>query len=95
MTTWREEIELAFKNGKDGDSWDDIVDTGDNKPCEEKTPSDFEFLFIVCEQCGEKVKIGKNKGNHYTTDYPGEWLYDFLIEHSGCGINKIKLRWEE
>jgi len=49
--------------------------------------------FIECKQCGDVAKIAKNVGNHWKDEY--QFLADFLLEHSECPTNKIKLRWVE
>lgn len=56
--------------------------------------NDCEGLFIECETCGDRVKIAKNKGSCFKTDYSPEWLFDFLVLHGDCDIDKIKIKGE-
>lgn len=58
-----------------------------------RTPSDFESVCLECTQCGDSVKLAKNKGATWANNYPPTWIQDFLTEHNGCDVSKIKLVW--
>lgn len=57
------------------------------------TIQEQEYLFIECQKCGDRAKLGKNVGNYWKDDY--EFLADFLLQHSNCPKEKVNLVWEE
>ncbi len=52
---------------------------------------DYEYLWIVCAACNERVKVAKNKGNRWI---PFDFLPGFLMEHSGCSVDNIYIELE-
>lgn len=46
--------------------------------------SEHEYIFLSCPSCKERVKLAKNKGNYWKTDYNPTWLPDFLLSHQDC-----------
>jgi len=53
---------------------------------------DQEYVYLRCTRCGERIKLGRNAGGGWWGGFPG--MTDFLLEHSGCGTQDIKLEWE-
>lgn len=61
------------------------------------------FCYLVCKSCerlahknfAHQVKLAKNKGSYFKTEYPHEWLSEFLMNHSDCDISQIVVEWEK
>lgn len=54
-----------------------------------------EYLYVECVRCEDRMKLSKNNGGGCWQDLCGLSLAEFLQEHSGCGIQDIKLVWED
>lgn len=54
---------------------------------------EYEYLYIKCLKCNERVKLAKNKGAYWK---PYNFLYDFMIEHGAYDHKPedIVLEWE-
>jgi len=50
---------------------------------------DCEGLCIRCEKHNDQVKLAKNKGSYWKSDYNPDWLSDFLNAHQGCKLQLI------
>ena len=50
--------------------------------------NDFEYCWMKCSVCKEKVKIAKNKGNYWAT-FDSKWIEEFLLQHGGCSCGLV------
>ena len=53
--------------------------------------SDFEYMWIKCLKCDDRVKVAKFKGYPKLFDF----LSDFLTMHSGCDLKDIVLEFSD
>lgn len=51
--------------------------------------SDYSHIYFCCRICGDRVKLGKNRGGFWDTGYPQSYLEDFLNKHSDCGFDGL------
>jgi len=51
--------------------------------------NDYEYIWIKCIKCKDRVKVAKNKGSYFSTF--NNFLRDFLIDHSDCDSDSIVL----
>lgn len=54
--------------------------------------NDCEYVWIKCTECNDRVKVAKNKGSYFSVF---DFLKEFFILHSGCGVDNIVLEFTD